>query len=196
MFLIDKLHRYFEKEFNLSELDSIKLKYSLEIIFSELSKLFILFALFSILRKRTDFIYSFLALFLIRTFTGGLHFKTYGKCLIFSGLFFYISIFLKDFISLNFTIISILFIFSLFTIIIFDPITHESRPSYSYKKKKQFKIISIILLSSHFLICFFADKSPYFINSIWVITLQSIQLLIAKEVNIYEKKKIHFQKTI
>ncbi|MBW4827579.1 MAG: accessory gene regulator B family protein [Clostridiaceae bacterium] len=195
MILIDKLHKYFEKEFNLSELDGIKLKYSLEIIFSELSKLFILFTLFSILRKKTDFIYSFLTLFLIRTFTGGLHFKTYGKCLIFSGLFFYISIFLKDFISVNFTIISILFIFSLFPIIMFAPITHKSRPSYSYKKKKQFKIISIILVSSHFLICFFADKSPYFINSIWVTTLQSIQLLIAKGGNLYGKKKF-LQKTI
>lgn len=100
MIFIDKLHKYFEKEFNLSELAGIKLKYSLEIIFSELSKLFILFTLFSILRKKTDFFYSFLALFLIRTFTGGLHFKTYGKCLIFSGLFFYTSIFLKDFIAI------------------------------------------------------------------------------------------------
>src|SRR5699024_4071763 len=189
MILVDKLHKYFEKEFNLSELDSIKLKYSLEIIFNDLSKFCILLALFLILGTTTDFMYSSLVLLMIRPFTGGLHFETYSGCLIFSGFFFYVSIFLKNHITLNSVIIIIFFILSLLIITLFAPIAHESRPSYSLKKRRQFKLISIIFVSIHFCLYFFTNKNPYFINSICVLTLQSMQILIAKGVQLYEKGK-------
>jgi accessory gene regulator B len=195
MILIDNLHKYFTNEFDLSELDSIKLRYSLELIISDLSKCIILLVLFSILGKTPDYVYSLLALLMIRSFTGGLHFKKYIGCMIFTGLFFCISILLKTHISLNFTVLSTLFIFSSFTIIYFAPLCHKSRPNYSNQKRNKFKLISIILLSFHFISCFFASKNPYLINSVWVMSLQSFQILIAKGVNIYEKRKLNLKKT-
>ena len=95
MIFISKLHEYFKEEFNLSEIDSIKLKYSLEIIISDLSKFAFLFTIFTILGEGTNFFYSALALLTIRLFTGGLHFKTYFGCMVFSIFFFYVSIFFK-----------------------------------------------------------------------------------------------------
>lgn len=137
MIIIDKLHKYFETSFELSQIDSIKLKYSLELVMGEISKFFILFFLFWVLGKATDFIYSLLTLMIIRVFTGGLHFKHYSNCIIFSGFFFYISIFLKNYFHLNpFSIIA-MYILSLFIIIIFAPVFGKSRPNYSYKKKHQ-----------------------------------------------------------
>ncbi|WP_420862987.1 accessory gene regulator ArgB-like protein [Tissierella carlieri] len=187
MILVERLHRYFKKEFNLCELDSIKLKYSLELIIGEVSKLTILFFLFWTLGKTADFIYCSSVLLIIRLFTGGLHFKTYGECLIFSGAFFYITIFLKSNIRIDFRIVLILFMFSLITTIIFAPICSKSRPDFSYKRRWQFKLIGTISILIHFGMYFFTHKNPYFINSVWVITLQSIQLLIAKGVMLYEK---------
>lgn len=178
MIFISKLHEYFKEEFNLSEIDSIKLKYSLEIIISDLSKFAFLFTIFTILGEGTNFFYSALALLTIRLFTGGLHFKTYFGCMVFSIFFFYVSIFLKNRILLNFKITIALLMFSLLTITIFAPVIGSSRPRYSYGKKLQFKLISIILIFIHFSIYFFADKNPYLINSVWVIALQSIQILI------------------
>lgn len=189
MILIDNIHKYFKNEFNLSELDSIKLRYSLELVIGDLSKYLILLCFFAILGRTTDYLYSSLALLMIRSFTGGLHFKTYMKCMIFTGFFFCISILLKTHISLNFTILSTLFIFSSFTIILFAPLCHKSRPDYPNQKRNQFKLLSIILLSFHFISYFFASKNPYLINSVWVMSLQSFQILIAKGVNIYEKRK-------
>ncbi len=66
MILIDRLEKYFRDEFNLSEIECIKLKYSLGLVINEISKFFILFIMFSILRKRNDFVCSALSLFLIR----------------------------------------------------------------------------------------------------------------------------------
>lgn len=133
MILIDRLHKYFEREFDLSELDSIKLKYSLGVVIGELSKFSILLILFLVLDKATDFIYCFSVLLVTRTFTGGLHFKTYSGCLTFSGIFFYVTVFLKSNIELDIGIISILFIFSLLITLIFAPIYGNSRPNYSKK---------------------------------------------------------------
>lgn len=192
MILVDGLHKYFQKEFNLCELDSIKLKYSLEVIIGEVSKFAILFFLFWILGKMTDFIYCSSVLLVIRLFTGGLHFKTYSKCLISSGIFFYIAIFLKSNISLNLRIASILFIFSLLTIIMLAPICGKSRPDYPHRKRQKFKLIGAVSVLIYFGLYFFIHKNPYFINSVWVITLQSIQLLIAKGRIIYERKKVSF----
>ncbi|MBU5310623.1 accessory gene regulator B family protein [Tissierella carlieri] len=91
MILIDRLHRYFQREFNLCELDSIKLRYSLEIIIGEVSKFIILIVLFWISSKVIDFIYCSSVLLVIRLFTGGLHFETYGRCLIFSCICSFLS---------------------------------------------------------------------------------------------------------
>lgn len=192
MILVDKLEKYFKDEFNLSEIDGIKLRYSLELVIGEVSKFLILLSIFSVLGRRNDFIYSALSLLIIRLFMGGLHFDTYYGCLLFSSFFFYISIFLKNSISLSFKSVIVLFVFSLLTTVIFTPICGKSRPDYSYKKKLQFKLISTLLIFVHFLIYFFTHKNPYLINSVWVIALQSFQILLAKGVIIYEQAKINY----
>ncbi|AFS77743.1 AgrB-like protein [Gottschalkia acidurici 9a] len=189
MIIVDKFHKYCENEFNLSELDSAKLKYSLQLITGNLSKLLILFFLFSVLGYRKDFIYSFLSLLSIRIFTGGLHLKTYTGCLIFSAFFFCISIFLKNNIALNHSIVTILFILSILITITMAPVCGKSRPDYSYAKRMQFKITGISFILIHFLMYFFKSNNSYFINAIWAMSLQCIQILIAKGGIVYEKFK-------
>ena len=185
--LIDRLEKYFKDEFNLSEIDSIKLKYSLELVGGEIFKFLTLLILFSLLGKRNDFICSALSLLTIRPFSGGLHFNTYFSCLVFSGFFFYTSIFLRTNIPLNSKIVIILFMFSLLSTITFTPLPGKSRPDYPRKKRLQFKLTGSTLVLIHFNIL--VHKNPYFINSIWVITLQSIQILLAKGVMIHGKNK-------
>lgn len=191
MILVDNLHNYFKNEFNLSKIESAKLKYSLEIIFNDLSKLLILFFFFSIVGKKSDFIYSAITLLLLRPFTGGLHFKTYYGCLFFTVVFFISCITFKNYFSINsLLIIFLLFIFLAAIILFFAPITSKSRPAYSDRKKQKFKLLSLIILFIHFFLFLFYKNNPYLMNSIWIMILQSIQLLIAKGVEIYEKNKI------
>jgi len=191
---MEKLTDYLGAELNLSSLDKMKLKYSMETIFNDLSKIFILFILFSFLDKTSDFIYSVLALMTIRPFTGGLHFKTYSGCLTFTGIFFTTSIVLKNNIQLS-NIILIAFVFSFMTIFLLAPITSKNRPSYSNQKKLQFKLKGLCVITIHFIAYIIVNKNPYLANAIWVFILQSIQLLIKKGVEIYEKKNESFQQT-
>lgn len=194
MTFLDKIQGYFEDEFNLSSIDSIKLRYSMEVIFNEVSKLIMLLILFSILGFTTDFIYSVIALLSIRPFTGGLHLKSYAECFIFTVFFFSVSLFLKNNIILESHSLILLLIFSFFIILLFAPVVGNNRLIYSNKKLLQFKFIGVTILIIHFLIAYlFTNKHPYIINSTWVFTLQSIQLLIAKGVNINEKREIYKQ---
>lgn len=193
---MEKLVNYFEEEFDLAAIDKSKLKYSLEVISNDISKLLILLVLFFMIGKTKDFLYSALALMTIRPFTGGLHFKTYFTCLVFSGMFFTTSIFLQSNISLNSNILLILliFIFSFSTIFFVAPITSKNRPLYSKEKLLQFKIISLSVVMIHFMAYIILNKNPYLNNAIWVFVLQSIQLIIRKGVDFYEKKRSSYQK--
>lgn len=179
---------YLSKDLNLLEDDQAKLLYSLRVIIGDLSKLVILYIVFFTVNRSAEYLMALLALSIIRLYTGGLHFKTYTGCLLFTFLFFASSIYLASSNLVSQSGLIVIELTSLFFIALFSPITSKNRPDYSAKKRLQFKIIGCIAVILH-LIGFVATKNnPYFMISIWVIFLQSIQLMIAKGVENREKE--------
>ncbi len=181
---------YLCKEFDLTDIEKLKLKYSLDVLLLDVSKIIILFTLFYIIGEARNFLYSVFALFLIRPLTGGFHFKTYISCLIFTSLFFLCVIILNRIISLDYYAVYMM-ISSCIVILGIAPIINENRPSYSESKKKHFKIFALSVIIIHLVLYLIAKRNPYLNISIWVITLQSIQLLIKKGVDICEKSKLN-----
>ncbi|WFA09982.1 accessory gene regulator B family protein [Tissierella sp. Yu-01] len=188
---MNSIINYFDKEFGLTDIEKAKLKYTLDVLFTDVSKLLILFVIFHILGVSKDFIYSVLALLTIRPFTGGLHFKTYTTCFIFTFFFFSIAIILNNIISLGYSAIYLM-IFSCIVVLSIAPIIHKNRPGYSNHKKRHFKYLALSVVLLHLILYLIAMANPYLNISIWVITLQSIQLLIRKGVDIYEKINKNF----
>ena len=80
---------YYRKHSLLSEEDLPYLDYAIRSICSELSKILILSVAFIFLRKYQLFLFSLLVLLSTRWFSGGLHAKTYLKCLLYSFLSLY-----------------------------------------------------------------------------------------------------------
>lgn len=180
--LVERLHNYFEREFELSDLDSKKLKYSLQFLYNDLSKTILLLAFFTALGYPLDFIFAGIILFALRIFTGGLHFKTYIGCFLFSLVFFIVAIYLKNSFTLTRNIIVLIYIFSCLTIIGFAPISSKTRPKYSNAKRRKFKILGLVVLTFYLVLNLNLNIHPYLIYGIWVMALQSIQILIAKGV--------------
>lgn len=193
--MIHSIVNYFEKEFELSAIEKAKLRYSMDVLFTDISKLLILLITFSLFGKSKEYIYSVVALLTIRPFTGGLHYDTYLSCLLFTATFFSIVIILNSTISLSYFAVFI-FAFSFIVIYGIAPITHKNRPGYSKNKKSYFKTLSLVIVLIHFVSYLISMKSLYLNISIWVILLQSFQLLIKKGADIYEKKKNIHQKCI
>lgn len=56
---------YLCKEFDLTDIEKLKLKYSLDVLLLDVSKIIILFTLFYIIGEARNFLYSVFALFLM-----------------------------------------------------------------------------------------------------------------------------------
>lgn len=190
--VINKIGGYFSSELNLSEIDEIKLKYSLEIILTDLSKFIILLLFFSLIGKSMFFILTFPFLSLLRILTGGLHFKTYFGCLSFSFAFFLATLFCSTYVYLDDIHIILILLFSLISIYAAAPVPAKGRPKYSSKKIIKFKTLAMLLVMFSALLFYLTHKSPLLVSHIWVMLFESVQLLISKEVMKYEKT---FQKT-
>ena len=194
--LVNKVADYFESACYLDELSRIKLQYSLEVLLGNISKFIVLFIAFTFLNKQIDFIYSSIALIGIRGFTGGLHFKTFIGCLVFSGFFFFLVIYSENNLVIGNPEIFALCFGAVLIFVLFAPISKKTRPVYSDKKIMLFKAISITFILFHLFMYFRTNKNPYFTISIWVFIYQAIQLLISKGVLINEVYKNDLQKTI
>lgn len=194
--LTQKVANYCESTYNLDELSKIKLRYSLEVILGDMSKFIILLIVFTFWGKHIEFIYSSISLIGIRVFTGGLHYKTFIRCLIFSVFFFFLVIYSENNLVIKNPNILALYIGIILSVVLIAPISEKTRPIYSDKKIMLFKTISIIFILFHVFMYFITNKDPYFKISLWVFIYQAIQLIISKGVLMYEVFKNDLQKTI
>ena len=171
------ISRYLEKNNNsLNKNDLLKIQYTLEAIFSDLTKFMIIFLIFLLLKEVPLFLLSFIILNSTRPLLGGIHCKTYYGCLICSILYFIIILlFSKLSPRLNINFYMIFFTISFIITLIFAPCPNEKRP---VKNKTTLKTLSLISLT-FWIILFFNLSTLQICNCIVIsIFLQIIQIII------------------
>jgi accessory gene regulator B len=161
----------------------------IELIISELSKVLIMFLIFGGFNSELAYLQCLITLLMIRSFTGGLHFETYAGCFIFSLIFFSLSIMSANALYLSSSLALTIYIVALVTIMLCSPTQSKNRPPLSKHKQLSANIISIVIITGLFLIYFVYPKCFVIKYSIWVVLYQTLQLIISKGVNYYEKKK-------
>ena len=72
---------------NFTRIENLKLKFTLSILASELSKLILLALIFNFLGYLNDFMLLTLSLLIFRPHIGGLHFNSYLKCFLITFVF-------------------------------------------------------------------------------------------------------------
>ena len=133
-----------------------KISYGLEIIYLNISKLFVIIviSIFLNILKETIFVIFFLGI--LKMFAYGIQMDKSYKCYIFSIFIYNILPFLFKHISTKPMIIYV-FILSLISFILFSPSDTKNRPLLKNRLKK--KILSTLLLIIYFaLIYFFRQK--------------------------------------
>lgn len=186
-FIVNKVYNIFIHSLELSEVDAIKLRYMLEVIIGEVLKMIIIFVPFFLLDEVWSYVYCLTALFIIRPQTGGFHIKSFWGCLVFSSCFLTLSMLFIKTIPLQQPLLSIICFFDLVILGCFAPIVPKQRPRYSEHKMFQSKLLSIMIVVIHFGL-YVLINHPYFTYAVWIITLQCLQLLIAKGGIEYERK--------
>ena len=165
-----------ENNDSLSKKDLLKIQYTLEAIFSDLTKFMIIFLIFLLLKEVPLFLLSFIILNSTRPLLGGVHCKTYYGCLICSILYFtIILLFAKSCPELDIIFYIVFFIISFIITFIFAPCPNEKRP---VKNKATLKTLSLISLT-FWIILFFNLSTLQICNCIVIsIFLQIIQIII------------------
>lgn len=145
---------------------------------SDISKSVLLAILF---RNHLDlFALVMVMLFLLRSYSGGMHFHTYMGCLIATTCYFSLAILILPQISVPFAYKVLFLIVCMILCDRVGPVTSEYRPPLSPERITHFRNITITLLFLFILILYVIPEHPYSNVGFWVIILHSLQLVAAK----------------
>lgn len=177
---MERLKVNLRDQFQISEIQADQIIFFLQVILADLSKILVLLIPFTIAGYFTEYLSILSLTFILRTQSGGFHFKSYLPCLFFTGLYF-VTIIILSKLSLS---ASILIVFgAINTIIIFllSPMLSEQRkklPSVHLKSLKIRSTAIAVLLLSFYLI----KINPFTLCAIWVVISQGLLLLVQKGV--------------
>lgn len=161
---------------SLTKTDLLKIQYSLQVIWGDLTKFIILLLIFLSLHEVPLFLLTFIILISTRPLGGGLHCNSFISCLIVSITYF-ITIMLFSTLSpkLNINFYIVFFIVCFIITLAYAPCRNEKRP---VKNKATLKILSLISLT-FWGILFFKLSNPQICNCIFLsILIQIVQVII------------------
>lgn len=187
--LVYSFTEYLRLQFSYDDDEIAKIKYSLEVFLYDFEKLLILFIIFFQINKSKEFVLCTLVLISIRTFAGGMHFNTFRHCFLASLLIFVLSIVILPMIPLNLLLVSIILLVSFIINVIYSPITSIHRPKKTDKTKNIFRFVSSLIILMHSINILLLNRQSYLNCYIWIIAIQSIQLIFAKEMLKNETKE-------
>lgn len=183
--MLDRVGNYYENELNYNSTEISKIKFLLEAIISDFSKLILMLIIFYIAHVVTYFLISGAFILLLRTWSGGFHMKTYLQCFSFTTVFFIVTITSSLLITLIYPSAIAMLLFCLITIFWATPIPSKNRPKFSFKKITLFKFLSTILIIILIVLFLRTKENPYVRCTIWAATFYSIQLVVSKWRNKY-----------
>lgn len=182
-----QLKKLLQKECNYTDFQIQQIQYFLLSLASETSKFLILLIFFKHISKTLEMLISTIALLSVRLFMGGIHFKHYLPCLLFTFGIFYTGICIFPFyVHLN--VAAVLTILNL--CILLNYLTGPVLSSYrtpltkAQKRSSSTKASTSILL--YIIIIFIFQENNYLYTGFWIIVLQTLQLITAKTI-IYAK---------
>lgn len=152
-------------ELNEEQIEIIE--YGLESIYLTITKIVVIVLLSIVLNIFKETILMILFYNIIRLFAFGLHTKNSTACLFTSISLFIFGAFLAIYLKISIITKIILSVISLILIIIYAPADTEKRPLINEKKRKKFKILSIITSTIMTLLIIFL-KDNYITNFMFV----------------------------
>jgi accessory gene regulator B len=165
----------------------LKINYGLKILGSEVPKMLLLLIVFILLDKLVEYLFVFIILSPLRSFTGGVHMKTNIACFVFSAAVYFLIILLLPIISIPMLYFYLLLAVSAITMIALAPVHTSKRPIETKERHRFLKKMSVIVVCFGLLILAvtaYVDESELFIIGVWAFVIQAIQLIIGKVLNL------------
>lgn len=176
---MQKILRMAYENAELSAKEQKFMTFRLKCMLYDISKVILFIAFFTAIHKLDSFAYAFLIFFPIRQVSGGLHFKHYMSCLIFSFVYMYAAVVLLA--PMKLALAAVIPILVVCAVIIYKigPILAPTRPAlsrqeFAEQRQKAFKIVCYEIVLT--ILFFDSDLAS---AGYWTIILHTMQLLIA-----------------
>lgn len=145
----------------------------------DISKLILFLAFFAAIHKLSSFIFAFLIFYPIRQISGGLHFKRYFSCLVFSFVYMILVVAVLAPLTLELAVVVPILAVCAAAIYAIGPIRPPSRPALSKQEfaEHRRKAFSIVCYEAVLIVLFF--DSDLASAGYWTIILHTLQLVMA-----------------
>lgn len=168
-----------EKTRIFSDYDIRRARYFYTCLLYELSKFFILGLFFHHLGLFPEYLFSILFICPIRILSGGLHFRSYWGCLLFSFLYFSTSIILlRNYQPSRPVILLTLLLFILINLLI-GPITSDQRPPLSPEKVPLIKKRMAIIFMIYVMFFLFFEQNRFYHLADRLLLIHTAQMVVA-----------------
>lgn len=174
------IQNYLQASFGYTDYQIEQIRYTVVSLLSEISKLFIMGIFFVMTHHLPQYLTAILVLLILRTCTGGLHFKHYSSCLLVSFLIFYLGICQLPSLLLPKPAYFVLLLVCVMIHYLFAPVVSSYRPIPNGIQVKKSKRQAFAIITVYALIMFIVPFNQYTITGFWIILLQSLQLIAAK----------------
>lgn len=136
-----------------------EIMYGIEGIYLTITKSIIIFLCALILGIFKELLYLLIAFNFIRLFAFGMHANKSWICLIFSSTVFLTGAFLCKYITINKEILYVLYLLILIIMFKYAPSDTVKRPLIKKKKRTMYKVLSIIVTITYFIITLFIQDN-------------------------------------
>lgn len=174
---MDSLLSKIQKEYAFSDFQIKLIRYSILVIFYDLSKLLLFAVYFYIIGKIIHFLFAAIPLFILRTRNGGIHFKKYWQCFAFSFIYLFSAInILPTFFPVPLlTIYLVLILCAMLNYFIGPNVSaKKKKPDITFIRKAKWETFHLMLIVA--ILFFFFSRNDYLMISFWTIVLHTLQL--------------------
>lgn len=185
--------KFIKTNLDMCEEDVEKIEYGMQIIILNVFKIIILFVTAYFLKIFTYTLIAFISFGVLRTFSCGVHADSSIKCIIINYIVFLGNVFLSLKVSLNWTLIMVIFLISLVLVIKYAPADSAERPLVSKKLRKRLKLKSCIAILILCLLSILCSKSIY-CNILTFSTLEEALLITPLAYFIFRKPYKNYER--
>lgn len=178
---MDHIMNKIQAEYGYSDYQIKLIKFSLTGILYDVSKTLIFLVFFCATGKGLEYLFAIVPLILLRTRTGGIHFKTYWGCLLTSFVYLYAVInVLPVFIAVHpLVVYPVLLVCAILDYLI-GPASLKKRPDAAKDAVKKAKIENFQVVFVVAVLLFIFSEHHYLMVSFWTVVLHTAQLSITK----------------
>lgn len=175
--------KYLQKTYGYTDFQIAQIRYVIMSLLSEFSKLFIMGIFFYSTHMFGQYITAAFILCMIRTGAGGLHFKHYITCLLFSFGIFFTGITMGVQFPCSKWYALVVLTICIIIHFLCAPIVSSYRPTPNGVMIRKSKRQSFIIIALFAVTLYFIPENTYINTGFWIIVLQSLQLVVAKLTN-------------